>query len=288
MIVIELSGGLGNQMFQYALYKKFESLKKDVVMETSFFRSGQDLREYELGIFPVKYRTITDKEAADIRGYGYQDTVLDKVRHKLMPKKYKTYIDKIGPFQPEIFEMDKVYLSGYWQNENYFKDIKEMICKDFSFDAKLREKNKGLCAQLEKENSVSVHIRRGDYLTTENTRIHGNICTEEYYSNAMVYMKEKIENPRFYIFTDDLQWAREKYRGEDITIVDGNRDNSSYVDMFLMSQCKHNIIANSTFSWWGAWLNANPDKLVLAPPKWLNNFEEAQVACADWILIDNK
>lgn len=288
MIVIELSGGLGNQMFQYALYKKFESLNKDVVMETSFFRSGQDLREYELGIFPVKYRTITDKEAAEIRGYGYQDTVLDKVRYKLKPKKYETYVDKIGPFQPEIFEMDNVYLSGYWQNENYFKDIKETICRDFSFSEEVIKKNKDICKRLKQENSVSVHIRRGDYLTTENTRIHGNICTERYYENAMAYIRENIENPHFYIFTDDLQWAREKYQGEDITIVDGNRDNSSYVDMFLMSQCKHNIVANSTFSWWGAWLNANPDKLVLTPPKWLNNFEEAQIACADWIIIEKE
>ena len=159
--------------------------------------------------------------------------------------------------------------------------------KDFSFSEEVKKKNKDMCCQLQQENSVSVHIRRGDYLTAENKRIHGNICTEEYYNNAMTYMREKTENPRFYIFTDDLQWAREKYKGEDITIVDGNRDHSSYVDMFLMSQCKHNIVANSTFSWWGAWINANPDKLVLAPPKWLNNFEEAQVACADWVIIGN-
>lgn len=288
MIVIEMSGGLGNQMFQYALYKKFESLNKDVVMETSFFRSGQELREYELGIFPVKYRTITDKEAANIRGFGYQDSVLDKIRHKLIPQKYKIYVDKIGPFQPEIFEMDNVYLSGYWQNENYFKDIKEVICRDFSFSDKLMEQYKNICERLDKENSVSVHIRRGDYLTTENTRIHGNICTDKYYANAMNYIKEKVKNPQFYIFTDDLDWAHEKYSGENITIVDGNRNTSSYVDMFLMSKCKHNIVANSTFSWWAAWLNSNTDKLVLAPPKWLNNFPEAQVASADWILVDNQ
>lgn len=288
MIVIELSGGLGNQMFQYALYKKFESLNKDVVMETSFFRSGQELRELELGIFPVKYKEITDKEAASIRGYGYQDSVLDKIRYKLTPKKYKVYIDKIGPFQPEIFEMENVYLSGYWQNENYFKDIREIVCRDFSFSDELVECNKELCHTLENENSVSVHIRRGDYLTTENTRIHGNICTDAYYANAMNYIRESVENPQFYIFTDDLEWAREKYRGQNVMIVEGNRNDSSYVDMFLMSKCKHNIVANSTFSWWGAWLNSNPDKLVLAPPKWLNNFEEAQVACAEWILIDNQ
>ena len=288
MIVIEMSGGLGNQMFQYALYKKFESLNKDVVMETSFFRSGQELREYELGIFSVKYRTITDKEAANIRGFGYQDSVFDKIRHKLIPQMYKVYVDKIGPFQPEIFEMDNVYLSGYWQNENYFKDIKEVICRDFSFSDKLMEQYKNICERLEKENSVSVHIRRGDYLTTENTRIHGNICTDKYYANAMKYIEERVENPHFYVFTDDLEWAREKYSGKNITVVDGNRNASSYVDMFLMSRCKHNIVANSTFSWWAAWLNVNPDKLVLAPPKWLNNFPEAQVACAEWILIDNK
>ena len=288
MIVIELSGGLGNQMFQYALYKKFESLNRDVVMETSFFRSGQDLRELELGIFPVKYREITDKEAANIRGYGYKDSIIDKIKHKLMPRNYTVYIDKIEIFQPEVLDMENVYLSGYWQNENYFKDIKEIIRKEFSFSDELYVKNKELCDKMKKENSVSVHIRRGDYLTTENTRIHGNICTEKYYMNAMDYIKERIEEPHFYVFTDDLDWAREKYDRADTTIVDGNRESTSYVDMFLMSKCKHNIVANSTFSWWGAWLNANPDKMVLSPPKWFNNFEKAKVACEEWILIDNQ
>lgn len=288
MIVIELSGGLGNQMFQYALYKKFESLKKDVVIETSFFRSGQKLRELELGIFPVRYNEITDKEAANIRGFGYKDSIIDKMRYKVIPRKYKVYVDKIEIFQPEIFDMDSVYLSGYWQNENYFKDIKEIIYKEFTFPEELKVKNKDICEQLENENSVSVHIRRGDYLTNENTRIHGNICTEEYYKNAMAYIRERVENPKFYIFTDDLEWARERYDEQDIIIVDDNRAASSYIDMFLMSKCKHNIVANSTFSWWGAWLNDNPNKLVLAPPKWFNNFEKAKVACEEWILIDNK
>ena len=288
MVVIELSGGLGNQMFQYALYKKFENLGKDVVMETSFFRSGQDLRQLELGIFPVKYREITDKEAANIRGYGYQDNIIDKIRHKLTPRNYAVYMDKIEIFQPEIFEMDQVYLSGYWQNENYFKDIKEIISKDFVFSDELYKRNKAFCDKLENENSVSVHIRRGDYLTVENTRIHGNICTETYYVNAMKYIEERVVNPQFYIFTDDLDWAKEKYQGTNITIVEGNREDSSYVDMFLMSRCKHNIVANSTFSWWGAWLNTNADKLVLSPPKWFNNFEKAKVACENWILIENQ
>lgn len=287
MIVIELSGGLGNQMFQYALYKKFESLKKDVVIETSFFRSGQELRELELGIFPVKYAQITDKKAEAIRGYGYRDSVWDKIRHRLSPGKYTVYVDEIENFQPQIFEMENVYLSGYWQNENYFKDIQEMIRHDFSFDPRLIEENKAICEELARENSVSIHIRRGDYLTTENARIHGNICTEQYYANAMDYIGQRIEHPHYYIFTDDLEWAHARYKGDHITIVDHNRDKASYVDMFLMSQCKHNIVANSTFSWWGAWLNQNPDKLVLAPPKWFNNYEKAQVACAEWILIDN-
>ena len=101
-------------------------------------------------------------------------------------------------------------------------------------------------------------------------------------------MKEKTDNPRFYIFIDDLQWAREKYKGEHITFVDGNRDNSSYVDMFLMSQCKHNIVANSTFSWWGAWLNDKEDKKVVAPSQWFGNQECNDIYTEEMIKISSK
>lgn len=288
MIVIEASGGLGNQMFQYALYKKLDFMNKDVAFDTSFFHSKQNLRELEIGVFGVQYKSITDKEAACIRGYGYQDSILDKLKYKLKPSKIKTYRDVIEKFQPEVLTMDNVYLCGYWQSEKYFKDIRHIILKEFDFPAEIKQKTKKLCQQMEKENSVSIHIRRSDYLTEQNAKIYGNICTETYYENAIAYMDSQIDSPHYYVFTDDLAWARDYFKEDKFTIVDEYRGKDSYADMYLMSRCKHNIIANSSFSWWGAWLNQNPEKKVLAPKKWFHNHEKEEIVCEDWIRIENR
>ena len=288
MIIIEASGGLGNQMFQYALYKKLESLNKDVVFDTSFFRSKQGLRELEIGVFGVQYRSISDREVAYIRGYGYQDSIIDKIKYKLKSSKYLIYRDSIECFQPEVLEMEDAYLCGYWQSEKYFKDIREVILKEFTFPIQAVKSNVKLTDQMKLENSVSIHVRRSDYLTEQNLKVYGNICTEKYYSNAINYIEGIIDNPHYYVFTDDLQWAKEYFKGDNYTIVSENRGKDSYIDMYLMSQCKHNIIANSSFSWWGAWLNQNPDKKVLAPKKWFHNHEKEEIVCEDWIRIENR
>lgn len=288
MIVIEASGGLGNQMFQYALYKKLESMNKDVAFDTSFFRSKQKLRELEIGVFDVQYKSITDTEAAYIRGYGYQDTIIDKIKYKLKPSKYTSYVDTIESYQPKVLEMDNVYLCGYWQSEKYFKDIRHIILEEFTFPVEVRKRTQELCEQMKRENSVSIHVRRSDYLTEQNAKVYGNICTEKYYENAIAYIEIQIENPYYYVFTDDLEWARGYFSGNNYTIVDQNRGKDSYADMYLMSQCKHNIIANSSFSWWGAWLNQNPDKQVLAPKKWFHNHDKEEIVCQDWIRIENR
>lgn len=288
MIVIEASGGLGNQMFQYALYKKLESMNKDVAFDTSFFRSKQNLRELEIGVFGVQYRTITDKEAAFIRGYGYQDSIIDKIKYKLKPSNMEEYRDTIESFQPEVLKKDNVYLRGYWQSEKYFKDIRSTILEEFAFPMHIRENMNDLTEKMQAENSVSIHVRRSDYLSEQNAKVYGNICTEKYYENAVKYIESQIENPHFYVFTDDLEWAENYFKGDNYTIVDKNRGKDSYVDIYLMSCCKHNIIANSSFSWWGAWLNQNPDKRVLAPKKWFHNHEKEEIVCEDWIRIENR
>lgn len=286
MIVIEASGGLGNQMFQYALYKKLESMNKDVALDTSFFRSKQNLRELEIGVFGVQYKSITDREAACIRGYGYQDTIFDKISYKLVPKKYRIYRDKIEFFQPEILNMDNVYLSGYWQCEKYFSDIRSIILNEFIFPKQAKDKAEELCKEIQHRNSVSIHVRRSDYLEEQNLRVYGNICTEKYYKNAVAYMEKHEKEPHYYVFTDDVEWTKGFFIGENYTIVDKNHGKDSYIDMFLMSQCKHNIIANSSFSWWGSWLNENPDRIVVSPGKWLNNHEKVSIFCDNFIKIE--
>lgn len=288
MVIIEMSGGLGNQMFQYALYRKFESLHKEVALDTSFFRSQQRLRKLEIGIFDIKYREITDKDAAYIRGYGYHDSILDKIRYRIKPSRYFIYEDKIEMYQPEIFDMNEVYLSGYWQNEKYFSDIAEEIRKEFHFHSDMGKQNEEILCKLQMENSVSIHIRRSDYLSVENKDVYGNICTEKYYENAVAYIEDHVTKPYYYLFTDDVEWVKEHMNYPNMTIVEQNTGKNAYMDMYLMSQCKHNIIANSSFSWWGAWLNQNDSKIVLAPEKWFGNHKTADIICEGWIPINNK
>lgn len=286
MIVIEASGGLGNQMFQYALYKKLEFMGKDVFFDTSFFRSKWSNRELELGVFDVQYRSILDKDVAFIRGYGYQDSLIDKMKYKMKPSKFIVYKDIIEKVQPEIMMMDNVYLSGYWQSEKYFKDIRDIILQEFSFPEEIKKRATDLCERIKEENSVSLHVRRSDYLTEQNIKLYGNICNEKYYKSAMDYMESQVNKLHYYVFTDDLQWANAYFIGDKYTIVDGNRGKDSWVDMYLMSQCKHNIIANSTFSWWGAWLNQNDNKIVVSPSKWFNTYDAQDIICNEWVRVN--
>ena len=120
----------------------------------------------------------------------------------------------------------------------------------------------------------------------ENSRKYGNICTLQYYKNAMQYMKKKVPDAKFYFFSNDSEWVRENLAGGDSVIVDCNHGKENYLDMYLMSQCSHNIIANSSFSWWGAWLNQNPDKIVISPKRWFSHLDASDAICEDWIRID--
>lgn len=285
MIVVELSGGLGNQMFQFALYKRLELMGKDVALDTSFFRSGQTLRKLELDVFGLSYRTISDRKAAQIRGYGYHDTILGKIRNKLLSSNISVYQDTIDEYQPQILEMDNVYLSGYWQNEKYFGTIREELCTCFQFpDDKILER-KELSRQIQNSNSVGIHIRRSDYLLQKNKEIYGGICTRKYYREAIEYMQSHTEDPVFYLFSDDPAWVRENLYQDGMVLVENSVNQPSFIDMCMMSRCKHNIIANSSYSWWSAWLNQNEDKIVIAPHKWFNNHRTMDMICEDWICI---
>ena len=140
--------------------------------------------------------------------------------------------------------------------------------------------------QMRREQAVAVHVRRGDYLLPENSRKYGNICTLQYYKNAMQYMKKKVPDAKFYFFSNDSEWVRKNLANGDSVIVDCNHGKENYLDMYLMSQCSHNIIANSSFSWWGAWLNQNPDKIVISPQRWFSHLDASDAICEDWVRVN--
>ncbi|MDP2842304.1 MAG: alpha-1,2-fucosyltransferase, partial [Acetobacterium sp.] len=189
-------------------------------------------------------------------------------------------------FDPEILTMsDSVYLDGYWQSEKYFSNIADIIRNEFAVTLPQTDKNMELAQQIISCESVSLHVRRGDYVTDEKTNtIHGT-CDLDYYKRCIERLTHKIHHPCFFIFSDDPEWAEQNLKiTHPATFVCHNGPEKNYEDLRLMSQCRHHIIANSSFSWWGAWLGQYPDKLVLSPQKWFNekNFNTKDLTPSTW------
>lgn len=167
------------------------------------------------------------------------------------------------------------YLSGYWQSEKYFRAMASVIRTDFTFKSSLVNLNAELADQIAKVNAVSLHVRRGDYVKNKKTNATHGLCSLDYYRGAIRYVSGRVKQPCFFIFSDDISWVKDNLKMDfPCHYVDHNQGVESYNDMRLMSLCKHHIIANSSFSWWGAWLNSNPDKIVVAPRKWFVNLHD--------------
>ena len=182
-------------------------------------------------------------------------------------------------YQPAIFELKRGYVDGYWQSAKYFEGIEDVLREEFKFPKPSHNKNDVLIEEMRNSCSVSIHVRRGDYLGGFP------VMDMSYYTPAMQFIKEKYKNAHFYVFSNDIVWCREHFVGEEFTFVDWNTGTDSYYDMYMMSQCKHNIIGNSSFSWWAAWLNANNDKVVIAPSIWFKKVKTPDIYMKDWIVI---
>jgi hypothetical protein len=240
-MIIRFTGGMGNQMFQYA-YGRSRSIRNGEPFKYFFVHyRGDTNRKYELGIFNIKGKKINGI--------------------------FPNFLVKLSNY----FHFNILNIKyGYWQNPKYFSNYEDEIRKDFQFIRPLDRKNLNILKQIENTDSVSVHIRRGDYiLDIKNDGFHA-VCPPSYCKVAVNYIKERIENPKFFVFSDDPKWVKNNLKIDNTTYIDWNRGDMDYKDMQLMSHCKHNIIANSSFSWWGAWLNQNPNKMVIAPKRWFN------------------
>jgi hypothetical protein len=270
MHVVKIIGGLGNQMFQYAFYKKINSIYRDCKVDVTEFENYPLHNGYEIErIFAVSSPKATKQEKNKLSNSG--DSILQKVKRFLFGKKASEYHESSADFNEKVFQLNQpTYFDGYWQSEKYFKGIEEDVRKDFTFKGELSDKNHMLANEMQQNQSISIHVRRGDYIGND---LYEGICDLNYYNQAIQYIRSKVESPTFYIFSNDISWCRENLELLDFatTYVDWNKKTDSYLDMYLMSNCKYNIIANSSFSWWGAWLNNYENKIVVAPKKWVNN-----------------
>lgn len=238
-IIVRLKGGLGNQMFQYAFGRKLSLKHKAILkLDKSLFEwpiwqgiVGITARGYELGEFNINERFT-----------GFWEKITK-------PK-------------------GRLYLDGYWQSEKYFKDIRQILLKDFTLK---KETNNFLKLKklIAKTNSVSIHIRRGDYVKRAATGRYHGVLVLDYYQKALELIGKKIKNPHFFVFSDDPLWVKGNFKlSQPMTCVSGLFKLTNPEELILMSHCRHNIIANSSFSWWGAWLNRNRHKIVIAPRRW--------------------
>lgn len=279
--LVKVMGGLGNQMFQYAFFYAIQEMNKNSILyvDLQFYKNTQSHNGYELNTLfeiPTKYN------------------IPDELRNKLkqIPSTDIKNIVDDNPYTYQTYEeTDRQFTiyTGYWQSEKYFKKIENKIRNLYRFNEnRLNKKSRLYLNEINlQENSVSIHIRRGDYMETYRNRyLYGNICTEDYYQSSIEEIGKRIKGPiSYYIFCDEPEWVKQNLYISNSTVIDCNKGKESWQDMFLMSCCKHHIIANSSFSWWGAWLGSNKDKIVIAPEKWINAENTPDILPKSWVKI---
>ncbi|HEY9221970.1 MAG TPA: alpha-1,2-fucosyltransferase [Lutibacter sp.] len=260
-----VSGGLGNQMFQYALYLALKNIGKKVKLDTSLYSFTKMHNGCELEkCFGINNRKINNSKWH-----------LLKLRAVLKYKPKSIVYSDLLYFDRDVFKTSCKYVNGNWQSQKYFMQIEKKIRDAFVFK-NIDDENKKIAVEMVDSISIAIHIRRGDYL---GNSIYSGACNEDYYTKAIKAILNKINpcvNIMFYVFSDDKEFSGKFIENFKIPakLININNSEDSYKDMYLMSQCKHNIIANSSFSWWGAWLNNNPEKIVVAPQKWFGKGSE--------------
>jgi hypothetical protein len=283
MIVTAIFGGLGNQMFQYAAgkamamrnYSHFEVDRR--FLDPQYQLSvGGTVRNYELDVFRLNaipamqhtlelmtpFLSVKKKWAFDVNIQFNPFFILENRQFAFQYLPFKRY----------------AYIYGYWQSWRYFEGFEKEIRNDFTFRNEPEGKNLEILKKIEDTLSVSVHIRLGDYGPSD-------VLSVSYYTQAIESMKQQFPEATFFVFSDNPEKAKTYFEGLPFEVVTGNSGAKSYVDMLLMSRCKHHIIANSSFSWWGAWLNPNPDKVVIAPKVWYRNANTDELIPKNWIKI---
>lgn len=274
MIIIKLQGGLGNQMFQYAFASILAKKNKTkVVIDCSFFARvektpGFTPRKFELAIFNNHYIWVSDSDVF----YFHRLSKINKLKKKIGLNYPKIYNETSFGFQSgDLSIKSPVYLKGYFQSYKYFIGYEDFIRQVFSFSiGTLDDLNKELLSTIKSSNTISIHIRRGDYVNDTIIATYHGDCSLDYYQEAIKLLSSKNEEFTLVFFSDDSDWVKRQF--EDLPyskiFIDHNKEENSWKDMVLMSSCSHNIIANSSFSWWAAWLNDNQSKIVVAPQKW--------------------
>lgn len=278
MIIVSLFEGLGNQMFQYATARSLAEMHSTVLkLDLSSFELNRR-RKYGLHCFHIQENVATQDEINTLLGLPrnkfeqYAQGILRRFGILYSLNESHLLQERSFHFNPQILNSSKnIYLSGFWQSEKYFGEIRDILSREFTVKYSQSIENEILSEKIRSCESIALHVRRGDYINSHGEQHHA-VCDENYYSHCITYIAERVANPHLFIFSDDPYWVKENLiKKFQVTIVEHNTGFNCFEDLRLMSQCKHNVIANSSFSWWSAWLNSNPDKIVCAPRHWFAN-----------------
>jgi hypothetical protein len=288
-----LFGGLGNQMFQYAAARALSiRFNRALVIDLSWFLFGTKNttpRVFELDRLALSGSLTV--QSSHLRGF-YLHFLFPRLKNTVAGKWIARWLHLYQDADAMIYDdrfcrlQPPVLLWGYFQSEKYFENIRDCIRSDFRFKQPLAGRNREIAEQIGRSPSVAIHIRRGDYLSNRYARQVFAVCSLAYYRRAIHYISGRVAAPQFYVFSDEPEWAGAHLPIPGAVYVDWNTGTNSFIDMQLMSLCDHQILANSSFSWWGAWLNPREDKIVIAPAVWLKSASGVHdLLPADWALM---
>ncbi len=286
MIIVNLTYGLGNNLFQYALGRNL-ALKHNTELLFDLSEQNRGRKEYLLNYlshFNTVGRVAKKGQTAKIKLLNKFSFLNPRYKNSVF---YEGFYEDGCDFDPRVLNApENAYIHGYWPSEKYFKDARDIIRRDFTFKNSEGADYERILKDINSSNSVSIHIRRGDYLWSKNLRLFAT-CTPDYFYKAEEIISEKVPSPKLFIFSDDIEWVKTNmpFSHPTIFVTDGKL--TDYQELILMSACKHNIIANSTFSWWGAWLNSNSQKTVITPKKWFTvpTMSEKDLLPPEWIKL---
>lgn len=305
-----MSGGLERQMFQYAMYLKLTHMGREVKFDDINEYQDDRTRPIMLSVFNIEYPRATWDE---INQYTDGSTTTAARLRKLFKGKKTNIYKEQGFYDPKVFENDDIYLDGKFMSQKYFEDILDEVHNVYRFpevDAlslppRANEKFLIYYDEITRSKSVGIHIRRSD--SRFNEELYENICTVEYYQESIRYILEREPEAKFFVFSNEPKWIKSLIRdilrafvNEDMSkeeimairdrfvLVEANDEYTSYLDMFLLSKCKHNVISNSSFSWWGAWLNEDKSKITIAPSTWINGVDSKEIYTEGMVLINPK
>jgi hypothetical protein len=301
MVIVRLMGGLGNQMFQYAAGRRLSLVRAtELKLDLAFLldrrpRENFVFRDYNLGIFNVKENFASPQETAPHTGnYANAFRRLVFKAQKAAGVKHRPYLrERYFHFDADLLNAPgNIYLDGYWQSEKYFQDVADVIRKDFAFKTPLLSSGSDIseiASQIQASGSVCLHVRRGDFVENPVTAQFHGFVGMGYINRAVATVAAKINQPRFFVFSDDIEWCRANIRLDYPTTVVGQADRGREFgnDFRLMTLCRHFIISNSAFGWWAAWLGGHPGKIVVAPEQWFASSPHStrDLFPASWTII---